>query len=233
MPTLTLKFKDKMIRDYPLQNGTSLTIGRRDDNDIIIDNLAVSGNHARIDSIGDGFLLTDLKSKNGTFVNEQLIVSQHLKHKDILFVGKHSLVFTYKDSEKQPAEITNDLDHTMMMDTDKYRDMLAKSTPTNNQMTRQNLPDALLSLLFNNKGEVKLSKKLTTIGKDPSSDIMINGFLVGKTAATISKRPKGYYLSYVEGISKPKINGKTVTGSILLKEFDIISIGHARMQFCE
>ena len=233
MPNLTLKFKDKTIRDYPLQNGASLTIGRRDDNDIIIDNLAVSGNHARIDSIGDGFLLTDLKSKNGTFVNEQLIVSQRLKHKDILFVGKHSLVFMHKDDEKQLAEITNDLDHTMVMDTDKYRDMLAGSTPQNNQMTGQNKPDAILSLLFNNKGEIKLSKKLTKIGRDPSSDIMINGFLVGKTAATISKRPKGYYLSYVEGISKPKINGKTVTGSILLKEFDIISIGQSKMQFCE
>ena len=72
MPLLTLKFKDNVIQEFPLQKETSITIGRRNDNDIVIENLAVSGNHAKIDSAGEGFVLTDLQSKNGCFVNERL-----------------------------------------------------------------------------------------------------------------------------------------------------------------
>lgn len=60
MPMLTLKFKKNTIADYPLQKGKSVTIGRRTNNDIVVENLAVSGHHAKIDSIGDGFVLTVL-----------------------------------------------------------------------------------------------------------------------------------------------------------------------------
>lgn len=59
----------------------------------------------------------------------------------------------------------------------------------------------------------------------------MSGLTVGATAATISKRPNGYHLSYVSGLAKPRINGKTVKESVALHEFDIIEIGSARMQF--
>jgi hypothetical protein len=77
---------------------------------------------------------------------------------------------------------------------------------------------------------VELTKKLTKIGKNASSDIVVSGLTVGQTAATISKRPDGYYLSYVGGMSKPKVNGETVRESAPLKQFDVIEIGSAKMQ---
>ena len=83
MPTFTLSFKNKSVGDYQLQKGASLTIGRRDDNDVVIEDPAVSGHHAKIDSLGDRFVLIDLKSKNGTFVNEQLIDSHWLNDGDV------------------------------------------------------------------------------------------------------------------------------------------------------
>jgi len=55
--------------------------------------------------------------------------------------------------------------------------------------------------------------------------------MIGKTAATISKRPKGYYLSYVGGVAKPKVNDVAVKESVLLNEFDIIELGSVKMQF--
>jgi pSer/pThr/pTyr-binding forkhead associated (FHA) protein len=64
MPELTINFKNKSIGKHQLQKGQSLTIGRRDDNNVIIDDPAVSGHHAKIDSLGDRFVLIDLKSKN-------------------------------------------------------------------------------------------------------------------------------------------------------------------------
>ena len=91
MPTLTLTFKENTIAEYRIEKGQSLTIGRKASNDIPIENLAVSGHHAKIDAVGDGFLLTDLKSKNGSFVNKMLVSSHWLKHDDAITIGKHTL----------------------------------------------------------------------------------------------------------------------------------------------
>ena len=55
--------------------------------------------------------------------------------------------------------------------------------------------------------------------------------MVGKTAATISIRPQGYFLSYVEGMAKPKVNDKAVKDSIKLEEFDTIELGSVKVQF--
>ena len=68
MPTLILKFKEESKGEFSLDRGTSLTMGRKSSNNIVIDNMAVSGTHAKVDVLEEGFLLTDLKSKNGTFV---------------------------------------------------------------------------------------------------------------------------------------------------------------------
>ena len=101
MPLLTLKFKNSKIRDYLLQKGLSLTIGGRRNNYVVIDNLAVSGHHAKIDSVGSAFVLIDLQSKNGTFVNGERVTSTKLKDGDQILVGKHTIVFTLSQEEIQ------------------------------------------------------------------------------------------------------------------------------------
>ena len=231
MPTLTLKFKENTVQEYQLGKGRSLTIGRLEDNDVPIENLAVSGRHAKIDSVGDGFLLTDLKSRNGSFVNGEAATSHWLQHEDTITIGKHSLVFTYNKGEKHPDEAPKAMEQTMIMDTDKYRDMLAKASSKVAPKAKKMRPVGVLSFLSGGAGEAELTKKLTKIGKDASSDVVVSGLTVGKTAATISKRPNGYVLSYVGGFSKPKVEGESVKESVLLKEFDIIEIGSAKIQF--
>ena len=231
MPTLTLTFKDNVIATYSIKPGQSLTIGRKESNDIAIENLAVSGHHAKIDSVGDGFLLTDLQSKNGSFVNKELVQSHWLKHEDSILIGKHTLVFTYDDDEEKPAVEMGKMDSTMIMDTDKYRDMLAQAVPKAEAAAAEKEPVGVLSYLAGGEGEIKLTKKLTKIGKSSSSDIVVGGLTMGKTAATISKRPKGYSISYVGGMTKPKVNGNTVKESVNLNEFDEIEIGSVKLQF--
>jgi len=93
MSTLTLKLKDELLGEYQLQDGFSLTIGRRNRNDVVIADSAVSGHHAKIDPVGDRLVLIDLQTKNGTFVNEQLVVSHWLKHGDVISVGNHQLIY--------------------------------------------------------------------------------------------------------------------------------------------
>ena len=230
MPVLTLKFKDTNVKDFILEAGDSLTVGRLDSNDVVIENLAVSGHRAKIDSIDNGFLLTDLKSKNGTFVNGNLSTSHWLGHGDTISIGKHTLVFTFKEGEERAEGMPQGLDQTMVMDTSKYREMLAKSTETQAGQTRTAVTVGVLTFLSGAKDEIILTKKLVKIGKDSACDIVLSGFLMGKVAATISKRPNGYYLSYVGGMTKPKVNGTVVKESILLRDFDKIELGNYTMQ---
>ncbi len=229
MPRLTLKFKENALNNYRLEKGKSLTIGRLESNDIIIENLAVSGMHAKVDSVGDSFLLTDLKSKNGSFVNQQMITAHYLKDGDVVTIGKHALVFGYDEDETPPEpdidSATDGMNQTMIMDTVQHKAMLAKAD--------EKKQASVLSFLTGGEGEVELSRKLIKIGKDPSCDVVVSGFMVGKTAATISKRPNGYYLSYVAGMAKPKVNNKVVKESVELKDFDIIEIGSGKMQFVQ
>lgn len=240
MPVLTLKFKEGVLRKYRLEAKQSLSIGRLDENDIVIENLAVSGRHARIDPSGEGFLLTDLKSKNGTFVNGKPTVSHELSDGDAITIGKHTLEFDYVSVETIPEKNVPNMDETMVLDTAQHRAMMGEvagkaaggkpggAEPVATAKAAAEV--ATLSFLSGGAGEVSLARKLVKIGKDPSSDIVAGGFFTGKTAATISQRPNGYHLSYVGGISKPKVNGQAVRESVLLKEFDMIEVGSLKMQ---
>ena len=230
MPTLTLKFKDNKLGEYPIEAGKSLTIGRKESNDIAIENLAVSGHHAKVDAVGEEYLLTDLKSKNGSFVNKELVTTHWLKHGDKIIIGKHCLVFEYQEGEKRPPAAAGggSMDQTMVMDTDKYKDMLSKAAPA---AQKKAAAIGVLSYLAGGDGEIELNKKLIKIGKASSCDIVIGGLMMGRTAATISKRPTGYSLAFVEGMTKPKVNGETVKDSVMLKEFDNIEFGAVKLQF--
>ncbi len=235
MPTLTLQFKDTNLSDYRLEKGNSLIIGRRETCNIVIDNLAVSSTHAKVDMLDDGCLLTDLQSKNGTFVNGKMITSHWLRPGDVVMIGKHTLVYKFAQGEEAQGEPQADMDNkTMVLDTNDYRAMLDKNTASNAPQPAappKQVPVGVLSFLKGGEGEVSLVKKLVKIGKDSSNDIVVGGFLMGATAATISRRPNGYVLSFVEGMTKPKVNGATVKDSVVLREFDKIELGSIMMEF--
>ena len=234
MPNLILRLKNETLGDYPLQRGHSLTIGRRKNNDVIIENLAVSSHHAKIDSVADGFVLVDLKSKNGSFVNEQLINSHWLKNGDVINIGKHSLFFSYSEDEVIPGEDSDEMDQTMVIDTSQHRSMMKKShskAPKPLPKVNVNEIAGVLTYLAGGNGNIKLKGKITKLGKHPTSDIVVKGLFVGRTSVTISRRPDGFYLSYVSGLSKPKVNDKRVKQSTILNDFDIIDIGSTKMQF--
>jgi pSer/pThr/pTyr-binding forkhead associated (FHA) protein len=232
MPILTLYFKENTLEAYPLEKGQSLTIGRKKSNDIFIENLAVSGHHAKIDSVKDAFILTDLQSKNGSFVNNELVSTHWLQHGDSITIGKHHLVFTYGDEEKRPEGLSQEMEKAAAMETEKHRDVLAQAVQQlSGAEDDEKDPVGILSYLSGGEGEIRLTKKITKFGKSSSSDIVLGGFLMGPTAAVISKRPKGYSLSYVGGMTKPKVNGDVVIESVNLKTFDVIELGSVKFQF--
>ena len=244
MPSLKLNFGNKLLADFPLKKGSSLTIGRKKNNDVIIENLAVSSHHAKIDSVGDSFVLIDLQSKNGSFVNEKKVTSHWLKQRDIMNIGKHSLVFCYSENETLPEDDTDEIDKTMVMDTSHYRSMVKKNkekavaAPANTNKaapvnTNKIGTIGIIRFLEGGDGKYQCRKSITKIGKHADADIPVKGFLVGSTSATISRRPDGFYLSYVGGMSRPKVNGKKVKREIALNDADVIEIGANKMQFFE
>jgi pSer/pThr/pTyr-binding forkhead associated (FHA) protein len=88
-----------------------------------------------------------------------------------------------------------------------------------------------LTFLSERKKDLELNDKSVRIGKDPQSDILVKGFAVGKTSAVINKMPDGWYINYVGGLSKPRLNNKPIKKSIKLEKLDVISIGSTKLQF--
>jgi len=242
MPKISLKFKGNVLADYHLPLGCSLKIGRKSDNDVVIENLAVSGHHAKIDSVGDGFVFIDLKSKNGSFVNEELVTSHWLHDGDTINIGKHSLIFAYFDSETKPEDTHSEMDKTMVMDTNEYRSMVERSEPkpaaaaepagTATADKKKKRVRGYITYLAGGEGTLALKHRLTRIGRSSSSDIVVTGWAIGKTAATISRTREGYFLSYVNGFKRPRINDKKVSKKPhKLVDSDIIDIGSIKLQF--
>ena len=242
MPKISLKFKGNVLADYHLPQGCSLRIGRKSDNDVVIENLAVSAHHAKIDSVGDGFVFIDLKSKNGSFVNEELVTSHWLHDGDTINIGKHSLTFSYFESEIKPEDTRSEMDETMVMDTNEYRSMMEKSEPkpaaaaeppeTEVADKKKKKVRGYLTYLVGGEGTLALKHRLTKIGRSSSSDIVVKGWTIGKTAATISRTHDGYFFSYVDGFTKPKINDKKVSKKPhKLVDSDVIDIGSIKLQF--
>lgn len=102
MLKLELKFKDKILKQFETDKN-EITIGRGNNNDIVIDNLAVSKEHAKIIKMPDGYDLVDLDSTNGTLLNDKDIQKAKLTPQDVLTIGKHTLEINSIDDQKDDA----------------------------------------------------------------------------------------------------------------------------------
>lgn len=230
MARVILVFNKQVVKDYPFTK-ENMTIGRADENDIVIDNLAVSGYHARIDKAGDTYILTDLQSTNGTFVNDKKIVSYRLRHKDKVSIGKHLLFFALSKSEQAKAS-EGELDETMVLDTARQKELLAKQAEKKGiDVTGAKQKLAIVSFIDgSDQGEIQLSKKLTKIGKAETAEIRLGGLFMATTAATISRRPNGYAITATGG-TKVKVNNQVIREGQILNDFDTIEIGSYKFQF--
>jgi hypothetical protein len=227
---LTLKFKDNVLGEFRLEKGKSLSIGREETNDIPIENRAISKHHAKIESIGDGFLLSDLESKNGTFVNRRPVSSQWLQHGDAIRVGKHTLLFEYDENElppdvtdgaclqpgPPPQRLTPEIDVVAIAQE-------PAETPATSLTT--------LRFIDGGKGLLTLGKHPVTLGRDPGCDVTVSGMTIGKLAAVIHRDESGYLLSYRGGLTKPKLNNRIVSTEARLNDMDVIILGPVKLQF--
>lgn len=239
MPTIMLLFKNKSLENYPIGAGDTLLIGRNKVNDIVIDNLAVSAQHAKIESIGNEFLYVDLKSENGSFVNDQQIKSHWLNDGDIVTIGKHTLKFSNPNNVIEEKIKTFANTKTMKIDTQRFREIMEKIRgeekfePDDTKKIRHSEMEniGVLSFLTGKKDKVQLKGQTVRIGKDPNSDIIIRGFGIGKTSTVLNLSSDGWYINFVEGFIKPRINNKTIKEAVRLNNLDIIKLGSTKLQF--
>ncbi len=236
---LILKFKDTVISEFEL-NQEETTIGRKPENNIHIDNLAVSSKHARVLKIGKKVILEDLGSTNGVTVNGQETSKHILNNGDVITVGKHTLTFVALDNQTpiaSPADEEDDMDKTMIISSAAREEMMAPQGGASVKSTAASSASMLLAKVQYISGPlmgkvIELKSSLTSIGKGDSCKVKVKGLLVGKQAAVITRRPTGYHITYLEGMSKLKVNGEVLGDSPrVLKDGDIIELSDTKLEF--
>lgn len=229
MAKLILSMDGLVLKEIEL-NKERLTIGRKPHNDIQIDNLAISGEHAVVVTILQDSFLEDLNSTNGTLVNGQAIKKHFLRNNDIVELGKYKLKYM---ADTTGNSVMPDTEQTAMIRSDigkavasgELSLMPAESQTRSHIGTTSRtsaLPVAAIQLLNGpNAGKLlKLEKTLTTLGKP------------GLQVAVIARRPHGYFLTHVEGESYPSLNGKTIDAQAHpLGDQDVIEIAGTKMAF--
>ena len=235
MPKLLLKFNAAVIKEIPFDKD-ALAVGRKPDNDVVIDNPAISGHHCRISVQGGTYFVEDLESTNGTFVNEKRVKKSGLRHNDVVGVAKHALVFLEDAPPPEPAPsapVEPPSDATMMIPKEKQAEMAAAAAAAATPGTKERAGWRRVLKGAVGAGEHELKGMSTYIGKSDRVQIMIKGAgLFGsapEVAASVLRKPEGYVLVAVtEGY--PLVNGAKIVGSVALNEGDLIECGATTMQ---
>lgn len=229
-PKLILTLNGTTVSEHTLDK-ESVTIGRKPDNDIQVDNLAVSGRHAQIITILNDSFLEDLNSTNGTYVNGSLIKKHALKHGDVIGIGKHQLRYINERASSNQDQFEKTMiirpDAAGMPEYTGSHEIQAIVSQEAKQGATAPTPGSAAKLQILNGAnagkELELTKALTTIGKP------------GTQVAAITRRPQGYFIIHVEGAPggrTPIINGKpTGTQATKLNDHDVIEVAGVKMEF--
>jgi len=216
MAKIILKFNDTVIDQIVLKQG-DMSIGRKPGSDILLDNLAVSGNHASIFTIGEDSFIQDLNSTNGTFVNNKRVTKHHLDNGDVVTIGNHSLSYLNESAVKKSP----DLAKTVIIGRDMQEDLAAQAAKVAAAAKETPKQGSLFILSGTNNGKrIDLNMAVTNLGR------------AGKRAGIISRNGARYLLLPGDDGLAPKLNGVKVGGAgEELKNGDLIEIADARMQF--
>jgi pSer/pThr/pTyr-binding forkhead associated (FHA) protein len=231
MPRIILKFKETVQNEILLEKEI-VTIGRNPGNDICIDNLAVSSFHAKIVREGNKFIIEDLKSTNGTFLNKKRIAKAELQDNDTIIIGKHTLTFLVPevDDEEKTLEMKKHrMDKTMVLDTKAHKEMVEAARAA--RSSGEKIGGFTVIDGPTDKQEYELTDKLTTIGKIQSAGIRLKGIFAPKVAAYVNSTAEGYFVSPSSSGKRPTVNGKQIEGKHELKDGDILEIGKVKLQF--
>ena len=216
MPKMIVSIDGVVIKEVQLTKDRT-SLGRRPYNDIVIDNLAVSGEHAVLQMSGNEVYLEDLNSTNGTYVNGKAVKKQLLQNSDTVEIGKYKI--KYVNEAASPG-----FEKTMVIKAGSAglvapAGMSAAAAPTS--VAPMNAAIKVMSGAAAGR-EVALVKVVTTIGKP------------GVAVAAITKRPHGFVVAHVEGAERPSLNGSPIGAEpVTLKNGDVLELAGTQMQFVQ
>ena len=237
MAKLILQFDELILNEYPI--GLMATIGRLPDNTLVIDNPAVSSHHACVFRDGDHFVVEDLDSTNGTFVNEERITRHVLRNGDVLLVGKHKLVFDEIGGgepleDQEAGGVISNLGDTVFLDTKKHRDLLANAADgvgaTVKMRTVQTKTGVLKVIAGRtDRREYRLDGRTSVIGKSAAALVRLNGWFKPDLAVAIMRNGGDYTASRLNG--KTLVNNVPLNGRRELKNGDVLRVGGLTLEF--
>jgi pSer/pThr/pTyr-binding forkhead associated (FHA) protein len=230
MPKLIVSIDGVVIKEVQLTKDRT-TLGRRPYNDVVIDNLAVSGEHAVVLMTGNEVQIEDLNSTNGSYINGKAARKQVLQHNDLLEIGKYKIKFIHEladggaergfNAPSVPAALGQAASSPPAYSR-RASDHSAPVPLMGIDVTAQN--NAAIKVLSGAAAgrEVTLTKVVTTIGKP------------GIAVAAITRRPHGYVVVHVEGAEQPMLNGSAIGATpVSLKDGDVLQLAGTQMQFIQ
>ena len=252
MAKLIVSLEGSVIREVTLDK-ERMTIGRKAQNDIQIENLAVSGEHACIVTILNDSFLEDLGSTNGTLVNGNAIKKHILQNNDVIEIGKYKLKYIGEApaAGQTPME---DFEKTMVMRAPKAAAPRAfgdtQGVQTQGGMATAN-PPSLGGMATAAPPTPRPTPAAAAPAPAPQSlaaiqilsgpgvgkelELVKNLTTLGKPGvqvAVITRRPQGYFITHVEGGSFPVVNGKTLDAQAHpLGDHDVIELAGVKMEF--
>ena len=213
MPKMIVSIDGVVIKEVTLAKDRT-TMGRRPYNDIVIDNLAISGEHAVLHMIGGDVYLEDLNSTNGTYVNGRAVKKQALEHNDVIEVGKYKIRYLVGGGAAEGAG------HGPTIVAASSEPIPLSSAPTVHTPLGGSTGVAVIRVLSGSGAgrELSLQKVVTTIGKP------------GVAVAAVTRRLHGYVVAPIDGGTA--LNGEPLGNeAVALQDGDVLELGGSRMQF--
>lgn len=235
MAKLLLIFGSSVLREIAMDKEV-ITIGRKPGNNIPIDNLAVSGFHAKIVHEAGQYFIEDLNSTNGTFVARKRVSRCALRDNDEITIGKHTLKFLSEmpeAAESSDATIrikTRPLDGTVILNARK-QPRLSEGAEGMRQATGARVGVLTVVSGATDRQVYELKERLTTIGGADSARIRLKGFFAPEVAALINRVGDEYFINQPGRGKKPLVNGRPVEGRQVLHDGDVVDIGKVKLQF--
>jgi len=228
MPEIIVKYEDKVIEKVVIEK-RRISIGRTNDNDIMLENRGVSRKHAVIEFNDNAAVVIDNESLNGTFVNKRKVTEEVLQENDVITIGKYAL--EYHGETAAPGEDHTSFDGTMVLNT-KQQKQLLENDSHERRLVKKHGGSVLVGLENSEVAEHTLEREVTTVGKAKFVHLRAKGFWLSGIQAKIVKEGEDYFVANLGKEGKTKVNGEAIS-RVNLRNGDILTVGKTSFKFVE
>lgn len=234
MAKLLVKAHGAVIKEVPLDK-SRVNIGRKPDNDIVLDDPSTSGHHARVIQIQSVYFVEDAGSSNGTFTNGKKTDRKQLVNGDQITIGPYTLVYqdeTAVPPSTRPKQPAFDSDKTVIMTPELQRELLkAQGGKAAAAPAKQVIILKVVTGSTDQK-EYRLTGPVAIIGSQDNATVKLSGWFAPKRAALLNRQGGGYAVTMSEEGKKVLVNGAAIQGSMALKDGDLIEVSGVTLHYC-